>query len=163
MFFNHRMSFMLGLAAVVALVGANKDASANTLEVTATVPDSCTVDGGTLAFGTVDPSASTPIATGQININCTSAADDVDVTLDAGLHDGDAGNGRAMKRTTSNDYLNYKLYANSSYSQEWAQDVSTRHDLASGPNAIPVYGRIDQQNKPGGDYADTIQITLTFN
>lgn len=159
---KRHMHKALGFAAFAALVGFDLNADAAELEVTATLPDSCTVEGGTLAFGTVDPSETTPLANAQINVECT-ANSSVDVKLDGGLYNTLGGNGRAMKRSSSNNYLNYKLYTNASYSQEWAANVSTTNNVFVGSNPITIYGKIDVQSKPGGDYADTVQVTMIVN
>jgi spore coat protein U domain-containing protein, fimbrial subunit CupE1/2/3/6 len=159
---KRHMHETLGFAAIVALAGMGFGAQAAQLEVTATLPDSCTVEGGTLAFGTVDPSDTTPLANAPINVECTANAS-VNIALDGGLYYTLGANGRAMKRSGSNDYLNYKLYTNASYSSEWAKDLATSHNVFVGSNAITIYGKIDVQTKPGGDYADTVQITMVVN
>jgi spore coat protein U-like protein len=164
MILNRRVQMALGLTAVAALIGMDKTVHANTLEVTATVPDSCTVVGGTLAFGVVDPrSAGDKTAGGQIDIDCTSETD-VDIVLDGGLHHGQGSNGRAMKRLNSSDYLDYTIYT-AGFGQVIQPDSPTSiPTLSPGTNPITVEGSIaGEQHVPGGDYSDTVQITLTFN
>jgi spore coat protein U-like protein len=165
MFSIRRMQLLLGLAAVAALVGAQEEVAAATLEVTASVPDSCTVAGGTLAFGTINPGGPDVPGSGQINIDCTSAAENVAIALDGGLHHGAKNNGRAMKRSSSNDYLNYRLYtAGLGQLREPDVAVPVSGGLSNGQNSVVVDGVIDgSQTVPGGEYSDTVQITLTFN
>lgn len=160
---KRHMHRALGFAAFAALTGIGIGAQAAQLEVTATLPDSCTVGGGTLAFGEINPSATTPLADATINVECTANAT-VHIALDGGLYYTLGSNGRAMKRSSSDDYLDYKLYTNASYSSEWAKDLATPHNVFVGDNSITIYGKIDSpQTKPGGDYSDTVQITMVVN
>jgi spore coat protein U-like protein len=152
---------MLGLVAVAAVASAQEQAAAATLEVTATVPNSCTVEGGSLEFGTYLPGPQAPgvLATGQLNVQCTAPAS-VNVALDGGMNYGEANNSRAMKGPGEN-YLGYVLLSGST---PWDQDVAIPFNVSSGPNPITVTGAIhEHQTVPGGQYSDTVQITLTFN
>jgi spore coat protein U-like protein len=154
----------LGLAAFATLTAMALGAHAAQLEVTATLPDSCSVEGGTLAFGTVNPSGGqTPTANTTFNVQCSTAGS-VTVALDGGLHHGQGSNGRAMKRATSNTYLNYELYTSATQTTAWPVPGGVNKTVAVGANAVAVYGAIAaNQVKPGGEYSDTVQISLTVN
>jgi len=159
---KRHMHKTLGFAVIAALAAIGLEAHAAELQVTATLPDSCTVEGGTLAFGVVDPSDSAEFANAPINVQCSTAGS-VDIVLDEGLYHGLGANGRSMKRDGSNDYLDYRFYLSAAYSQEWPANNPISHPVSVGPNPIMIYGRIDQQTRPGGNYADTVQITMTVD
>jgi spore coat protein U-like protein len=164
MLLNRRVQ-MLGLVTVAALASAQGEVAAATLEVTATVPNSCTVEGGSLVFDeyVAGPNAPQTFATGEFNVECTTPAS-VEIALDGGLHDGATGNnGRAMKGPGDN-FLDYSLAGPAGFGTPWAQDTALPFELIGGSNPITVNGFIHEaQTVPGGQYSDTVQITLTFN
>jgi spore coat protein U-like protein len=156
---------MLGLVAVAAVASAQEQAAAATLEITATVPNACTVQSGSVAFGTyVSGQQSSLDATGGgFSVECSSGAE-VEISLDGGLHEGSGGNGRAMSSPTSGDFLNYHLYRGPGFSTQWDPSLLLPFTLINGSNPIEVNGLISaDQSIGGGEYSDTVQITLTFN
>lgn len=164
MLVKRHMHKALGFAGFAAVVGISLGTQAAQLEVTATLPDECTVGGGTLAFGNVDPSAQTaPLANTTINVNC-AADSDVEISLSGGLYETLGGNGRAMKHATSSEYLNYKLFTDAGFGVPFTAGVAKPYTVSVGDNPISIYGAIDgSQIKPGGDYADTVEITMVVN
>jgi spore coat protein U-like protein len=157
---------MLGFAAIAALASAqDQAAAAATLEVTATVASACTVESGALDFGTFQagPQAPSVQGSGGFNVQCTSPAS-VDIKLDGGLNEGAGGDARAMKGP-GNSYLNYALFEGASpFAFPWDPGLEIAYTVQSGANEILVNGRIDAgQTVPGGEYSDTVQITMTFN
>jgi spore coat protein U-like protein len=155
---------MLGFVAVTALASAQDQAAAATLEVTATVPNSCTVEGGSLAFGTYNSGqVADLLSSGGFNVQCTAPAS-VNVALDGGLNHGVGANGRAMKGPGTDNFLDYTLFLGTGFSTSWDKDAAVPFNVVSGGNPIEVGGRIDGgQIAVGGEYSDTVQITLTFN
>jgi len=153
---------MLGFVAVVALASAQEVAAAS-LEVTATVPNACTVDSGDLQFGEYLSGGGSVQATGGFNVQCTAPAS-VLIALDGGLHNGQGNNTRAMSSPSSNDFLDYLLYQAPGFTTVWQPGDALEYPVVQGANQIQVNGLIDsQQFVAGGDYSDTVQITLTFN
>ena len=154
----------LGLAACATLAGMGLAAHAAELQVTATLPDSCTVANGTLAFGTVDPSGgSTPTANTTFNVQCSTTGS-VTIALDGGAHYQQGTNGRAMKRASSNNYLDYELYTTAAQSTAWPVPGGISKPVVVGANPVAVFGAIAaNQVRPGGQYSDTVQITMTVN
>jgi spore coat protein U domain-containing protein, fimbrial subunit CupE1/2/3/6 len=163
---NRRMQLLLGLGAVAALMGAQEEAQAltSTLEVTASVPDACTLDSGTIPFGTYNSGQTGTLdTTGGFNVECSSAAD-VHIKLDGGLHLSAGGNGRAMASPDTSDFLNYELYKGTAVGLTWTENLPIAYPLTSGTNSISVFGVIlGSQIVAGGEYSDTVQITLTFD
>jgi spore coat protein U-like protein len=162
---NRQVQAMLGFVAVAALAGAQDQAAAATLEVTATVPNACAVESGSLDFGTYQagPQAPSVRGSGGFNVQCTLPAS-VEIKLDGGLNDGAGGNSRAMKGPGNNNYLNYSLFEGSRFSMPWDPGVGMLYTVDSGANEIVVNGVVDGgQTVQGGDYSDTVQIIMTFN
>jgi len=160
----NRQVQMLGFVAVAALAGAQDQVAAATLEVTATVPNACTVESGSLDFGPYQagPQAPSVQGSGGFNVQCTLPAS-VEIKLDGGLHDGAGGHARAMKGP-GNNYLNYALFEGSQFSLPWGPGVGMLYTVDSGANEIVVEGVVDEgQTVQGGEYSDTVQISMTFN
>lgn len=161
MLLNRQVQTMLGSVAVAALAGAQDQVAAATLEVTATVPHACTVESGSLDFGTYQPGPQAPSVqvTGGFNVQCTSPAS-VEIKLDGGLNEGAGGDARAMKGP-GNNYLNYALFEGS-FSMPWP-DFGMIYTVESGANEIVVDGVIHEgQTVQAGEYSDTVQIIMTF-
>ncbi len=153
-----------GLAVVAGLASLQGEVSAATLEVTATVPNACTVNSGALEFGEYQagPSAPQVQGSGTFTVDCSSSAS-VEIKLNGGLHEGAGTNTRAMKGS-GDDFLDYGLFQAPGFSTGWAPGVGVPFSLISGSNIITVNGIIDEsQTVPGGAYSDTVEITLTFN
>jgi spore coat protein U-like protein len=129
---NRQVQTMLGFVAVAALASAQDQVAAATLEVTATVPSACTVESGSLDFGTFQagPQAPSVQGSGGFNVQCTLPAS-VEIKLDGGLNDGAGGNDRAMKGP-GNNYLNYALFEGSQFSMAWDPGVGMLYTVDSG-------------------------------
>ena len=164
MLLNRQVQMMLGFVAVAALASAQDQVAAATLEVTATVASACTVESGSLDFGSYQagPQAPSLQGSGGFNVQCTSPAS-VEIKLDGGLNEGAGGNARAMKGP-GNNYLDYALFEGSRFSMPWDPGVGMLYTVDSGANEIVVNGVVDEgQTAQAGEYSDTVQITMTFN
>ena len=161
----NRQAQMLGIAAIVALAGAQDQVAAATLEVSATVANACTVESGSLDFGAYQagPQAPSLQGSGVFNVQCTSPAS-IEIKLDGGLNEGAGGEARAMKGPGNDNYLNYTLFEGSQFSLPWDPSFGIVYPVASGANEIVVDGVIDEgQTAQAGEYSDTVQIMMTFN
>lgn len=158
-----------GMAAGVALAlawaaqaSAQSQTSTAQLTVTATVQSSCSVTGGTLAFGTYNSGQPSALdAEGAISYTNCPANSALTIELDNGLN---AQGGQRRLRSGSN-YLNYEIYKTAARSTRWGtgSEALGYQVLAGGNGTIPVYGRIfANQNVPAGSYSDTVTITLRF-
>jgi spore coat protein U-like protein len=164
MLLNRQVQTMLGCVAVAALASAQDQDAAATLEVTANVPNACTVENGALDFGAYQPGPQAPSVQGSggFNVQCASPAS-VEIKLDGGLNEGAGGSARAMKGP-GNNYLNYDLFEASRFSLPWDPGVGMLYTVDSGPNEIVVDGVVHEaQTVPSGEYSDTVQIIMTFN
>ncbi|MBI5066752.1 MAG: spore coat protein U domain-containing protein [Deltaproteobacteria bacterium] len=163
------MKTMLRLALAAAVLGLAAPALAQTatatFQVTATVPNSCRIAAGAIAFGNYDPLAATAAdATGTVTVTCTRTSAWW-VGLDAGLNAGLGASGaRAMGAGGS--FLGYDLYRDATRTTPWG---NTQAEGSAGTGTgvaqpITVYGRIpaSQTGVPAGAYADTVTATVNF-
>jgi spore coat protein U-like protein len=150
----------------IGLIGLSSNAFADTVDVTADVPDACTVSAGALAFGTYAPDRTTALAAaGSFDVVC-SLASTVDIALDAG------GNIDSNVRRMSNGtggFLSYEIF--DAGNTQKIGDNSTileqpllAQGLGVGTTTITLNGQAaGNQQPPGGNYSDTVQVSLTFN
>lgn len=132
-----------------------------TLSVSAVVQSSCSLTGGTMGFGTYTSGQTSNLdVDGQLTFaNCPTG------NLVFELDGGGTGSTSARKMTAGSSSLNYQLYRNASRSSVFGTGSSAHTEirLVAGGGNIPVYGRIPaNQTVPAGNYADTVNVTLTF-
>jgi spore coat protein U-like protein len=152
------------LAAAPAFAAA--DANAN-LGVEATVTANCTVSTLPVAFGNVDVTSGQAVqGTGSISVTCTNGS--------AWIAKADAGTGSgadltSRKMASGANLLNYSLFADSARTQLWGDGVegatTTIDDTGTGTaQTKTIYGLIPagQTGVQAGDYADTVQVTVTY-
>ena len=153
---------LVGAAAALAPTEAPAPTKTGTLAVSAVVQSNCALTGGTMNFGTY-----TSGQTANLDVDGTISYANCPVgNLVFELDGGDAGNVNARKMTSGSNALNYQLYRNSTRSAIFGTGTANAYTevrLISGGGSIPVYGRIASgQTAPAGNYADTVDITLTF-
>lgn len=98
------------------------------------------------------------------NIRCTANIP-VTIQLDAGEHYADV---RRMRHQSSDDYIPYRLYTDSSYSSEYPSGKSIL--VSTDPNTkqldFAVYAIADLNNnlqsRPSGIYNDNVAITISW-
>ncbi len=156
---THTRLILLALLACLAYAPATyAQGPIGTFQVTATVDPACSVSANPLAFGMY--SALSPNAVERetsLQITCTNGSPSYTVALSNGDNFNQV---RQMKHGTS-DYLHYELYSDSGRNTRWGNG-STMPGI--GTQAFSVYGRLFAgQNAPGGDYVDTITVTVTYN
>jgi spore coat protein U-like protein len=159
-------SALFTLAAMSSIAAAGT--ATDNLTVTATVADSCTITGGTLAFGTYDTVSGAAIdASGEISVACTKDATAA-ITLDQGSNASgtstDADPDRRMLSGT--EVLSYTLFTDSGRTTEWGNTAGTSKSYTAATSdsvAQTVFGRITaDQDVPAGSYTDTVVATVTF-
>ncbi|WP_338868906.1 fruiting body development fimbrial-like coat protein PRU [Myxococcus stipitatus] len=169
-------AFTAAVVAASAFASTQADAATATadLTVTATVSSACTINSGTLNFGSYDPvvvnsSAGVDLlASGSLTVQCTLLSTAV-VTLGQGSNPDtgstDAAPLRRMLNTTSADYLSYMLYQDVARLVVWGNTSGTGLAYVGTGLSTPVlvYGTVARgQNVPSGTYNDTIVATITF-
>lgn len=150
----------------IGVIGLSANAFADTVDVTADVPDACTVTAGALGFGTYAPDRSTNLTTtGSFDVVC-SLASTVDIALDGG--DNIDSNVRRMANG-SGGFLSYEIFDGGN-SQKIGDNSTILEQpllaqaLGVGATTISLNGQAaGNQQPPGGNYTDTVQVSLVFN
>jgi spore coat protein U-like protein len=158
------------LLALIALVVcsyvplATAATASASLQVSATVDQSCIVSTTPLTFATYSPFASTPDdSTGTVTLHCS-----VGTVANIGLDCGTAcSSGTAYMRNGSGGSLTYSLYQNSIRTTPWGNTTGTWLTTPPAPDTnsqvYNVYGRVPaSQPVPPGNYTDTVTATVNF-
>jgi len=160
------------LVAVGLVVGSAAAAQAGSaqsnLSVSANVTSTCTINAGSLSFGSYDPVAGTQVdGSATVSVACTKGAN-AQITLGQGTHAAggstDAAPNRRMADGASN--LQYSLFSDASRSVTWGNTSGTSVGYASSSSAtssLTVYGRVAAgQDVAAGSYTDTVVATISF-
>ena len=151
----------IGTATALLPRPAPAPTTTGTLAVSAVVQGSCGLTGGTLNFGTYTSGQTNNLdVEGQLAFaNCPTG------NLVFELDGGASGNVNARKMTSGGNNLTYQIYRNAGRSTVFGAGTNayTEIRLIAGGGTIPVYGRIPgSQSVPAGNYADNVNVTLTF-
>mgnify|MGYP002636165995 FL=1 len=163
-------------SAILIAAGSAAPAMAGALsadvEVTATVPNNCTISTSSIGFGNYDPigsNSNTPLtASGSVTITCTKEAS-ASITLGQGSNAGEGSTDSTPARRLHNnfgDFLSYQIYQDSNLNTVWGNTADTGVlELGNGAEQEKtVFGRIaaGQNNVPAGSYSDIVSATVTF-
>lgn len=169
-----------GLLASAVLCAAPAFATSNSqgLTVNGSVTQSCSTlsSAQTLTFTAYDfqANATSPDDAGPVSYTtqCTKGSS-VAFSVNGGANYAHTANTRAMKSSTTSDYLNYALYQDAGRSNAWAFD-STSGSGTNGPTLNPtsdtqtltltIYGRIPagQDVSVASDYADAVTVAINY-
>jgi spore coat protein U-like protein len=153
---------------LLALAGtAGADSKVTSFQVTANVQGNCIIGASTLAFGIFNGQA-VKDAESTITVRCTD-----DLPYAIALDGGTEGDTAARRMSGAGGQLDYQLFSDAARTANWgdtaADDLNGTGEGLAVANAIDhtVYGRIpitvlNESAKVGNDYADTIQVTITF-
>ncbi|HEY8322405.1 MAG TPA: spore coat U domain-containing protein [Candidatus Baltobacteraceae bacterium] len=161
------------LVAIVALASAPLAASAgtatNTLSVTASVAQNCTIGASTMAFGSYDPvvaNLSTNLdQTSTIRLTCTKNASGITLGFGASANAPGGCTTPARCMISGSDYLQYQIYSDSGHSNAWTSAIAeTVTGGTTTPTDVTIYGRIPsgQDAAVGASYADSVTATVNF-
>jgi len=167
------MKFLKALCAYSMLIGIQNGASASahetaSLQVTATLQNSCTIAATPLAFGNITNPTVDTSGTATLTYNCTNG-----MTGYIGLNQGSGGtavNARQLTNNASSSVkLNYWLYQDSSRAQNWGNTPGSTGDAkaftGTGASAnMTVYGFIPAGQTPAqsGMFGDTVTVTVYY-
>jgi len=166
--FKTTLSQLLLLGAAVVAAGllsmqtAFASTATNTISVSATVVNTCTVNTTTLTFGSY--TGALLATSGGITLTCTSGTAET-IGLDAGANGAHAvGTTRAMANGGS--YLSYEIYQDSGHTTVWGSS-GLAAETATGTGTqqtLQAYGKIPagELTAPAGSYTDTVNVTVTY-
>lgn len=161
------LRILLGTASLVGFTAMSgpvmaQSTSNDTLTVQATVGSECTVDGGTLDFGSYTGTSLNGEA--EIAYDC-NVPSDISISLSAGTST--AEDARFMvNQDDSVTTMDYQLYRNTERNEIWGSAPLRSRNLSGVTEGTEtVFGNIpgDQDNVVAGTYSDIITITLTSN
>lgn len=122
----------------------------------------CTVSGGTLAFGAINPLiAAASNSTATISVSCPSSTP-YSIALSAG-----GGSFGTRTMTSGSHVLDYNLYIDATHSVVWGDGTGGTATVNGSADASgtqhTIYGTIPWQPQAWpGTYADTIVITVSY-
>ncbi|MFC4727054.1 spore coat U domain-containing protein [Coralloluteibacterium thermophilus] len=162
------MKVYIVLAAVAASLAPfatrAQDATAS-LQVQATVAESCEVTTTPVDFGSVNLLAATAHeATGTILVTCTNDAA-YQIALDAGQGADATVTTRQMTRDGGTGTLAYALFSDEARATNWGDTTDTVTGTGTGTaNTHDVYAQIPagQTSVAAGSYADTVTVTVSY-
>jgi spore coat protein U-like protein len=143
------------LMLVVAMTGTAMAAGSQTVGVSATVLGVCQfLTGGTVAFGTLDPSIGGNIngTVTQPTFWCTRGTS-YTITDDSGLHELVAGSPRMVSGTSPTDFIPYSF----TYT---ATGTGSGRGTPINMNIASTVVAADYLNALAGAYADTVTLTI---
>ncbi len=174
---THRLVWVGAWVLLGLLVGrpgpARAGSQTSNVQVSTSVPPSCTIGTAVVAFAPYDPvNANATVAddqTGDIIIRCTKGTTGITIDLGNGAHN--TGRQRQMVNLTSSGTLiNYEVYQEPGRTSVWGAGdggaVRSGADLNGTGNfvAVTMYGRIPpgQLAAVAGAYSDTLVSTINF-
>jgi len=156
------VSAIVGVATVVDIARAD---SSTSIGISASVADACEFTANTtdLAFSEYTPGQSgTLSAQGSLEVNCTIAAAGVTFSADGGGNGRNTGGNREMDNGAAGR-LAYQLISSQGLFGDASADAPLIIDLVQNVNTITVDGVVlGGQNPEGGNYADTVNVTMSF-
>ena len=131
------------------MTGSAMAAGTSTVAVSATVLGTCTISGGTAAFGNLDPAGAGLIsaAVAQPAVTCTNGAPYI-ITDDDGMNE--SGINANQMAFGTNLILYSFAYTAAGTGNGGAQTIGLTASVA----------QVDYQNKPAGNYSDTVTLSV---
>lgn len=162
----NRLLPVLIVAATLSLADpARAGTVQTTMNVSATVQNSCIISAAPMLFGNYDPVSASPTnASTSITVTCTTGTS-FGVGLSAGSTSGSTVSSRHMGNAANR--LSYALFSDSGRTTNWGNspgvDAPSNTIATASPSVLSVYGQIPaQQNIPAGAYSDTVTVTVTY-
>ncbi|MFN3609553.1 MAG: spore coat U domain-containing protein [Hyphomonas sp.] len=149
---------MAAAALAVSAQAAHAATANGTLDVQATVVNTCVVLTTPVVFASVGLDAVT--ANGSITVNCTNSS-----AFTVALDGGDSGDisARTLSHATLPASFNYQLYTDAGRTTVWGDGVTGTQANGTGPSqTLTVYGVTTSTPDTAGAYADEVQVTVTY-
>lgn len=156
------LSYVAYTGATPTCQSAQMTTAVTTMRVDASLSNTCRIDSASdLNFGSVNGVLDQNVdSTSTITVNCSQ-----NTTFQIALNNGLNASGTTRRMRGTAGYIPYELYKDSNRSTRWGNDSSSWVQTAGVgiPQAFTVYGRVAPQTLPGGgDYQDTIIVTVTY-
>lgn len=151
---------IIALTALCALAAplAAADEASGTLNVTATVLNTCAVTTSPVSF--VNVGLETTTANGSVTVTCTNS-DGFTVALDGG--DAADISARTLSHDTETASFTYQLYTDAGFTTVWGDGTTGSTNAGTGPSdTLIVYGQTTGTPQVAGTYSDSVQVTVTF-
>ena len=163
------MSVFTRTALAAALLAAAplalaQSTTTDTMQVSITIENACTVNAADLAFGAQDSLAADIDATADVTVDCSNQGA-VDVAFSAG---GSGDQTARQMASAGGDTINYQIYSDSGRTSPLGDGTGGTSRFAAtstgGSDTFRVYGRVPggQGAKPVGAYTDSLTATLTY-
>ena len=158
---------ILAAALLVAAPLASAATASDTMVVSITIENSCTIAANDLSFGVVNTLAANIDAGTTVDIVCTGAGP-LSIEFTAGAGAAATFASRKMTDGVSTAVIDYSLYADAARTlvlgDSTGGSVVISGTSTGGTDSFPVYGRVFgvQNPKPVGSYSDTVVATVTF-
>lgn len=153
------MKRLLAAALVAALAHTADAATATgTLNVQATVLNTCVVQTSPVVFANVGVDEAT--ANGSITVNCTNTS-----AFTVALNGGESGDisARELSHASLPTSFTYQLYTDAGFNTVWGDGVTGSQANGTGPTqTLTVYGRTTSMPDAAGAYSDEVQVTVTY-
>lgn len=155
---------LTGLILTLSATAIHAATDTGTLNITATVLDSCEISAtSVVAFGNLTPYSTAPDvdADGTITWACTTGS-----SATVGIADSD----RNLTSLTTATSIAYELYTDAARSNAWTAPTGINEASVTGAGMattadLTVYGRIagaNYLNADAGAYTDDLVVTITF-
>jgi len=162
-----RRAACAALLSLAVATPASAQTAQGDLSVSASVTKNCIVSTSPMNFGSVDVTNGQSFeSTAELSVRCTSGTDWA-ATADAGLGTGATTATRRMQNGAH--LLGYTLYTDSARTNVWDDGEGEAENAIAGVGSgstqlTTIYGRVfgGQNGLPSGDYADTVQVTVTY-
>lgn len=160
-----RGAVLVGAAMIMTEAPAMAATATGNMTVTITIQAQCTLQSvGSLNFGTNGVITSNINQSAIIGVQCTTGQT-YNVGLGPGATPGATVTTRQMLGPGSAT-VNYGLFRDTAYTQNWGVTIGTDTVAGTGNGAIQnltVYGQVPPQTTPAaGVYTDTVAVTVTY-
>lgn len=160
------LAALLVASSVLGASSAMAGTATGTMAVSATLTSDCQITANPLSFGSVSGLlASAVTVSTTVSVTCSNTTP-FTVSLNGGTTTGATTTGRMM--ANGSNTLNYGIYQDSAYTQNWGNTTGTGGDVATGTGTgaaviLTAYGKIPAgQVVVPGTYTDTVTATVAY-
>jgi spore coat protein U-like protein len=165
---GHLLAVIAAVSTAISL--ASDEASAENLNLSASIDTGCTIGTDTLAFGVITATSGGAATGAQISLtNClvggSTANQNATIAVDAGANGIGANGKRQLQHDTLGDKIEYSLTETANAGVEILPNDTFAAGIASGSGSLVFDATIagaDVTGKSAGTYLDAVGITVSF-